>query len=153
MWVINTLRNRRSDLQKEIELLRRELRHIEIALDAIAKAEDQEKAAAPDRVMPIDDAVIEAVKNGIRSPSTILKFLETNLHINTTINSVRTRVSRLKNDGRLARDERGWIMPSEVRRQLPLNGNAPPDEGGADTEEVGASSEDTQSAAHRAFHG
>lgn len=153
MSVINSLQDRRSELQIEIEVLGRELRHIEIALDAIAKAEGQDKGATSGQTMPIDDAVIEAVKNGVRSPAKILKFLEKHLGINTTINSVRTRVSRLKNDGRLARDERGWIMPSEVRRQLPLNGNAPPDEGGADTEEVGASSEDTQSEARRAFDG
>jgi hypothetical protein len=49
--------------------------------------------------MAIDDAILEAVKNEVRAPTPMIKFLEHQLAIHTTINSVRTRLSRLKQQG------------------------------------------------------
>ncbi|PWE31160.1 hypothetical protein DDZ14_14155 [Maritimibacter sp. 55A14] len=90
--------------------------------------------------MARDEAVIEAIKNGKRQPVAILDFIIRHLGIETTINSVRTRLSRLKNEGRIAHDSRGWIMPHEISEGLPLNENDRPS-GRSDAEEGDASSE------------
>jgi len=79
----------------------------------------------------IDVGIIEAVRNGNHTPATIHAFIARHLNIDTTVNSVRTRVSRLKSSGLIARDDRGWIMPYEVFEGLPLNENDPP-KGGSD---------------------
>ena len=74
----------------------------------------REASAQEPKKLNIDDAILEAIKNGVRAPSPILKFLANHLGVQTTINSVRTRVSRMSKQGRLAHDDRGWILPSEV---------------------------------------
>ena len=76
--------------------------------------------------MPVDDAVLLAVGNGVQSPIEMLRFLEKQLGVRTTIASIRTRLSRMKKDGRVGHDSRGWVMPSEVSEGLPLNENELP---------------------------
>lgn len=121
-----------------------------LAIDAIRASRTEPgkisvAAQSPARVnpriqhkMPVDDAVLQAIKSGVRSPIAMLKFLDDQLGVKTTISSIRTRLSRMKKVGRIAHDGRGWIMPSEVSEGLPLNGNDPPI-GGSDAGEVSAS--------------
>lgn len=84
--------------------------------------------------MTRDAAIIEAIKNGKRQPAAILDFMSRHLGVETTINSVRTRLSRMKSSGEIQHDKRGWIMPHEVSEGPPLNeneGDAAPSEADA----------------------
>lgn len=102
----------------------RALAEIDAAMKAIKKsrgASSGRKAAKASKgktsSIPIDEAVIEAVKNGARTPAQIHEFMENTLGVNTTINSVRTRVSRLGRDARLTRDSSGWTLPETPATQ------------------------------------
>ena len=90
--------------------------------------------------MPIDAAIIEAVRCGAQKPAAVLKFIQVHLNVDTTINSVRTRLSRLNAEGRVSRDVGGWVVPQEISQGTPLNENEPP-MGGSETGEVNASSD------------
>lgn len=59
--------------------------------------------------MPVNDAIVMAVNAGCKSPVQILSYLVSELGIKTTLNSVRSRVSPLKQMGRIAHDGSGWI--------------------------------------------
>ncbi|WP_370301653.1 hypothetical protein [Pseudooceanicola sp.] len=142
MDILETLKLERERVMTERERVTHpfdvQIAEIDAAIKAVVTARDPlaDIATSPEKIaeslqevqrkrdqMPIDDAIIEAVKNGVRSPAKILRFLSTQLGVDTTINSVRTRLSRLKKEGKIAHDNRGWIMPSEVSEGLPLDGN------------------------------
>lgn len=112
----------------------REIAEIDAAINAVLKnrvsAPPQPHATAirsSGSPIRIDDAIVEAVSTGTNTPAKILDFLTEHLGIETTINSVRTRVSRLKNEGRLVRGERGWATPGDTNdsgRQAAPDGKA-----------------------------
>ena len=156
MDILNILREQEREvndgitrLEAEIESLAARKAEVQAAISAVLKMRTAadlptQSVATPRQTeanrMPIDDAIIEAVKNDARAPAAILSFMQKHLGVQTTINSVRTRVSRLRANGRLTHDQRGWVLPEQIHEGLPLNENDPP-EGGSDAEEVTASSE------------
>ncbi|MEM6578317.1 MAG: hypothetical protein AAF678_07485 [Pseudomonadota bacterium] len=60
----------------------------------------------------LDDGIMRAVKAGQSTPVLILDYVTKKMSIETTINSVRTRVSRLKREGKLMRGKEGWSLPT-----------------------------------------
>ncbi|MCF6304624.1 MAG: hypothetical protein L3J33_04580 [Rhodobacteraceae bacterium] len=116
------LQTRKEEILKAIRDQQEELRDIDTALNAInsshSKSDNrhsmlrQPKIRAP-KALTIDEAVVEAVNNGRKKPMVIFDFVSSQLGIKTTINSVRTRLTKLKNDGKIAKSVDGWVMPNE----------------------------------------
>ncbi|MDP2061764.1 MAG: hypothetical protein Q8J98_01490 [Phaeovulum sp.] len=139
MGPVDILKDARTKLvierEKLCSALDAKIADLDIAISALedrfgrSKVPDSIDAIAP--ISPIDVAIIEAVRSGMHTPAKIHAYIARHLSIDTTVNSVRTRVSRLKSSGKIARDDRGWIMPNEVYEGLPLNENDPP-KGGSD---------------------
>lgn len=124
MDIIENLKQERKRLEQErakaCAEYDRAIAEIDAATDAIMKSRASKPAKksappSPRRAVwfSIDDAILEAVANGVQTPAKILDYLSSRLGIDTTINSVRTRVSRLRADGRLARDDGGWVLPKK----------------------------------------
>lgn len=126
MDIIAKLKEERAKLERErtkaCAKYDRAIAEIDAATSTIMKA----RKAAPTSdegsydVIPranisIDDAILEAVATGLQTPAKILNFLASDLGIETTINSVRTRVSRLGAAGKLTRDQRGWVVADEAQ--------------------------------------
>jgi hypothetical protein len=121
MHIREVLAQRREELvagQAEVEA---ELRDIDLALKAMggASAKAVEKASMANRFqirhsMPVNEAIVKAVEAGRKTPVNILQYLQDDLGIQTTINSVRSRVSPLKQEGKIAHDGEGWV-PSQKR--------------------------------------
>jgi hypothetical protein len=113
MAVMEILKSRKVDLQRQVDALDREIKDVDVAIAAILKANDgREQAASSPQAkhsMPVDDAIIRAVGAGMKTPTDILSYLERELGINTTINSIRTRVSRLKKNKKIGHDATGWL--------------------------------------------
>jgi hypothetical protein len=71
--------------------------------------------------MRVNDAIIIAVEAGQKTPTQILAFLKKELGVDTTLNSVRSRVSPLGQQGLIGHDGSGWIP---AKKNEALNGNA-----------------------------
>ena len=138
MKIVEYLAQRKVVVEKEIAALCDEINAIDAALSAIETKQDKpldlnsftRMYPRMEHIMPIDDAIVEAVRSGTRTPAKILAFLSSELGIETTINSGRTRVSRMKNNGRLAHDGQGWILPESDDE--PAGEGAPLDESSDD---------------------
>ena len=138
MDTIEILESEREKAEKSRQLacapFDNQIAEIDAAISAIkakrnAAGSTQSESTTPPatrQIMSIDDGIVEAVRNDNRTPANIYIFLERQLGIKTTINSVRTRVSRLKSDGKIARGDDGWIMPNLESLKVGL---APEDEG------------------------
>ena len=72
---------------------------------------------APKHPMRVNDAIVIAVGAGMKTPTRILAYLADHLGVHTTLNSVRSRVSPLGQEGRIAHDETGWI-PASAKTEL-----------------------------------
>ena len=59
--------------------------------------------------MKVNDAIVLAVEAGNKTPTLILAYLKSELGVETTLNSVRSRVSPLGKAGLIGRDISGWI--------------------------------------------
>lgn len=122
MNVREMLNQRHKELKDSIAAVEQEIREIEIALKAIGTAKEPEKAPTPAvnsakrfavrHSMPVNDAVLLAIKAGRKSPVSILDYIQTELKIDTTISSIRSRVSPLYKKGKIARDSTGWVPAS-----------------------------------------
>ncbi len=121
MSIVDMLRARQQELEAHKAIIDKELGDIAKALGAIETPPDGGEDGGPQLTgaavtqyqhpMPVDDAIVIAVTNGCKAPQAILAHLRQRLGVHTTIASVRTRVSRLKDRGRLAHDGDGWIIP------------------------------------------
>lgn len=122
MHIRDLLINRRNDLKASISAVEAELKDIDCALNAMSAPLRESGAMVAPMVnrfqirhsMPVNDAVILAVEAGRKTPATILEYLRDELGIQTTLNSVRSRVSPLKKEGRIAHDGIGWV-PAQQR--------------------------------------
>lgn len=77
------------------------------AAKPVAKTADK-----PKKKVTLDDAIIKAVGSGQSTPVMILDHVTKKMAVDTTINSIRTRVSRLKREGKLLRGKEGWSLPA-----------------------------------------
>lgn len=109
--ILQLLKDRRIEAQREIDRLRAEVRDIDTAITAIQSSGGISKT--PSGKSSIDDAVVEAVKMGMKTPTSIHKYLHNELNVETSLQSVRVRASRLGQEGRLGRDKDGWALPEK----------------------------------------
>lgn len=88
--------------------------------------------SVPQHPMKVNDAIVKAVEAGQKTPTQILAYLKDKLGVNTTLNSVRSRVSPLGQAGLIGHDGTGWIPAKSKTNivELPF--------GGADKRETGA---------------
>ena len=121
MHVRDILIQRQTELKASISAVEAELKDIDLALKAmgVSKPESAKPASMADRFqvrhsMPVNDAVIRAVEAGRKTPVLILDYIQKELGIQTTLNSVRSRVSPLKQDGKIGHDGNGWV-PAQHR--------------------------------------
>jgi len=114
---LDFLKKRRSELSAEIGAMNVELSQLDAAINALVTFSDicgvrpVRVVMGAGRPMTIDKAIEIAVWEGRRRPAAILEYLESEMGISTTINSVRTRTSRLKSAGRLVLGQAGWQIP------------------------------------------
>lgn len=121
MHIREVLAQRRDELiagQAEVEA---ELHDIDLALKAMsgAPAKAVEKTSMASRFqirhsMPVNDAIVKAVEAGRKTPVDILNYLQNELGVQTTLNSVRSRVSPLKQEGKIGHDGTGWVPSQQV---------------------------------------
>lgn len=112
MSIADMLRARQRELAASKAAIERDLDDVAVALAALGQGPEDSGAAMPQNsqnAMSVDDAIVRAVEAGQKTPRDILAHLSAKLGVHTTINSVRTRVSKLKNVGRIAHDGMGWV--------------------------------------------
>lgn len=68
--------------------------------------------------MNVGEAIVYAVEHGCTTPTQVLAYLETELGITTTLNSVRARLSPLKKEGKIGHDGKGWVPISRELKDL-----------------------------------
>lgn len=121
MHIREVLTQRREELVAGQAAVEAELRDIDLALKAMNGA-PVVAAAKPSitsrfqirHSMPVNDAIVQAVEAGRTTPLQILDYLQNTLDIQTTLNSVRSRVSPLKQEGKISHDGNGWV-PAQRR--------------------------------------
>jgi hypothetical protein len=127
MSIKELLTARQIELKASIAASEQESREIDAALKAIESvAGSQPQLIVRDstnrfdirHAMPVNEAVILAVNAGCKTPVQILKYLQEKLGVMTTINSVRSRVSPLKAEGKIAHDGTGWVPSNYNQRML-----------------------------------
>ena len=121
MHVREILTQRRDELKASFSAIEEELKDIDRALKAMATTPSDSAAPATmarrfqiRHVMPVNDAIVKAVEAGRKTPVSILEYVQNVLNVQTTLNSVRSRVSPLKRDGKIAHDGAGWV-PAQHR--------------------------------------
>lgn len=127
MHVRDILTKRREELKASISAVEAELKDIDLALQAMGANPEHQTTKLPEasnrfqirHSMPVNDAVVLAVNAGCKTPVAILQYLKEKLDIHTTINSVRSRVSPLKKEGRIAHDGSGWIPATNFGESAP----------------------------------
>ncbi|NTI22393.1 hypothetical protein G6M87_11040 [Rhizobium rhizogenes] len=119
MQVHALLENRKVEIQAEMEKLRNELAEIDRMLGVRtanvspvkAKALTVEAADIPDfPPQTKDDAIVDAIKAGNRTPATIAQFIRERLGVEVNDASTRTRLSRMKSAGKIGHDAYGWKL-------------------------------------------
>lgn len=141
MHARDLLLQRQRELKDSISAVEAELSQIVRALKAMdevptaigqfaVRIAPEPKAALdsrpPKHPMRVNDAIVIAVEAGQKTPTQILAYLKTKLGVDTTLNSVRSRVSPLGQTGLIGHDDSGWIP---VTKRAALDGK--PQENGA----------------------
>lgn len=115
MPVHELLMNRKSEITQEIEKLQVELTEIDRALSVLQSRPVAAMAGAGDVAPPQagtlpkkDEAIIDAVKAGNRTPAQISEFIRKKLGVDVNDASTRTRLSRMKAAGKIEHDGYGW---------------------------------------------
>lgn len=110
MHIHDILKTRRDEAIEKIETLKREVSEIERAMKVLGEPTPQEQPPRAEGYMTKDDAIIEALKAGHNTPAMISDFIRTKLNIPVNPASTRTRLSRMKADGKIKHDGIGWKL-------------------------------------------
>lgn len=133
MHARDLLLQRQKELKDGISAVETELSQIARALKAIDEKPTEigqfppkrdltpSPSHSPKHPMRVNDAIVLAVEAGQKTPTQILAYLKAELGVETTLNSVRSRVSPLGQAGTIAHDSSGWIP---AKKDEALNGNA-----------------------------
>lgn len=133
---LELLEAQKEELEKERARLDADINDIDAAIKAIRSRRGgapSKSSTAPRKTTPpkkttkrsktagqkvsLDDAIVAAVGKAHTTPVMILDYVTDKLGVETTINSVRTRVSRLKREGLLARTKNGWSLPERKEKK------------------------------------
>jgi hypothetical protein len=131
--IVDVLVARKAEIKQSIKTLQTEEREVDIALAAIegtrakvsssvGTAAGKGSATGIGASMSINDGIIEAVKSGADSPSKIFQFLKPHLGIETTKNSVNTRLGKLRENKLIAHRDGRWVPVKNEAR--PPDGDA-----------------------------
>lgn len=101
MNIEEMLNTRRVEINQEIAKLDEERRKIDGVLAGLVE---------PTVIPSKEEAIIEAVRVGNKRPTTIHNYIKKNMRMNMNIGSLRSTLSRLKSEGRISRNDDGWIM-------------------------------------------
>lgn len=105
MQIFELLQTRKEEILKQLETLQTELQQIERMQSAAAVPELPGRGARPKTK---DDAIVDAIRAGNHTPKSISEYIRE--HVGGDVNdaSTRTRLSRMKADGKLTLDAKGW---------------------------------------------
>lgn len=105
------LLTQRDTINAQIKALKVEVTKIDAALQAVEEVSGPKLPnPAKGSKLNVNDAIIEAIKNGHHSATEIVGFIEKQLILSTTLNSVRTRLSALKKEKKISNTAKGWVM-------------------------------------------
>ncbi|MGY3328517.1 hypothetical protein ACVILI_001534 [Mesorhizobium sp. USDA 4775] len=114
------LKQKRQELLARAAEIRKDIRDIDAALEILG-GEARTVAGTiytgnanfsllPAGPSPINNAIIDAISQGATTPAAIYEFITEQRQIDTSKNSVSTRLSKMKNDGLIDNDGRGWTV-------------------------------------------
>lgn len=118
MQIHELLINRKNEALAQIETLRQEVAEIErmlvtanvpqlVSAGDVPVALDQHDTTA---IRSKDDAIIAAIRAGNNTPAKISEFIQSKLGLEVNQGSTRTRLSRMKADGKIKHDGLGWKL-------------------------------------------
>jgi hypothetical protein len=123
MQIHEILINRKNEALAQIDALRQEISEIDrmlanASVPAGAANGSTFQATVSPAMVPVmprahmtkDDAIIEAVKAGNNTPALISEFIRTKLGVPVNPATTRTRLSRMKADGKIKHDGIGWTL-------------------------------------------
>lgn len=127
MRTIDILTDRKAELEKELAEIQSDLIDVKKAIAGIMGSEVEQSsdieqplhANITGHAMNVDDAIILAVEAGKKTPVTIRDYMAENLGVDTTLNSVRTRVSKLKKLKKIRHGDDGWLPISSFGETAP----------------------------------
>lgn len=117
--VLAMLLDAKQKAQAVIDSKRLEIAELDKAIGAVsgesALHTERGDAGQPETKNPmqVGDAIILAVEKGYKTPAAIYDYLTREVGVQTTIGSVRARLSPLKSEGKVAHDGEGWIPISK----------------------------------------
>lgn len=110
------LKAKRQEMLAQISELRKGLREIDQALEILEPALGNEgRTVISVGSSTVNDAIIWAVSNGAGTPAEIYNFITNDLSMETSKNSVSTRLSKMKNEGLLDHDGEHWVLPKKAK--------------------------------------
>lgn len=115
------LKAKKQEIVSQIAELRKGLRDIEAALEILEPSATVESKAVTGG-HTVNQAILWAVHNGNGTPAEIYAFITNEMNVDTSKNSVSTRLSKMKNDGLLDHDGERWIIPEGKGPDAPTPG-------------------------------
>jgi hypothetical protein len=112
MQIHEILINRKNEVLAQIEILNKEVLEIDRMLATAGTSQSHNVSSVP--VMPQrmtkDDAILQAIQAGHNTPAKISDFIRQKLNIDVNDATTRTRLSRMKADGKIKHDGIGWTL-------------------------------------------
>lgn len=109
------LKAKKQEIVSQIADLRKGLRDIEAALEILDPPSGGEGKIVPGDRQTVNEAILWAVHNGNGTPAEIYNFITNEMSVETSKNSVSTRLSKMKNEGLLEHDGERWIVPLKTK--------------------------------------
>ncbi|TIP04935.1 MAG: hypothetical protein E5X72_09655 [Mesorhizobium sp.] len=112
------LRQKKQELLAQVAELRKDIRELDAALELlgdVAGKAGSTVSPAGSVPSPINAAILEAISQGNSTPEAIYLFVVHQMQVDTTKNSISTRLSKLKNDGLIENDGQGWTLVEKAK--------------------------------------
>ena len=114
MQIHEMLLNRKREIEDQLRTLVAESEEIERLLVAakVPAMASASVASVPVRAATIskDEAIMQALRAGIKTPARIADYMKNELGLDVNQASTRTRLSRMKADGKIKHDGEGWTL-------------------------------------------
>jgi hypothetical protein len=108
------LKQKKQELLAQAAEIRKGIRDLDAALEVLGEPETGKSAAIAGQSSPINAAILEAISHGNGTPESIYLFIRDQTSVETTKNSISTRLSKLKNDGLIDHDGQGWVLANKA---------------------------------------
>jgi hypothetical protein len=111
MQIHALLETRRAEILTELEKLQAELAEIDRMMGNASVTSQVVKSGAPVKTPATkDDAILQAIADGNRTPATISEYMRQKLGMPVNDASTRTRLSRMKSAEKIDLDGAGWKL-------------------------------------------